>query len=92
MRLVAVVIVTLLLLFPINIAKATTLGELTRRCEQLESFWRMHPNPEGKVIFPNQGEAAVCFGCMAAFADLRNSIGFPDNPTLLRATKPRTVR
>lgn len=78
MRLVAVVVVALPFLFSIDVATATTLGELTRRCERLESFWRMHPNPEGKVIFPNQGEPAFCFGYLEAIADLGQSIEGPN--------------
>jgi hypothetical protein len=80
MRLVALPIIALLLLIPINIAKATTLGELTRRCEQLESFWRVHPSPEGQIAIPYQADPAVCFGYMQGFTDLKSLVGFPDNP------------
>jgi hypothetical protein len=73
MRLVTVFIVTFLLPFPINIAKATTLGELTRRCEQLESFWRVHPGVEGQISIPYQADPAVCFG-YARFYGLEKSI------------------
>jgi hypothetical protein len=54
MRAIAILIVTLLV--SITSAKALTLGELTGYCEQLESFWRMHPPTGDRIFFPNNGK------------------------------------
>jgi hypothetical protein len=80
MRWAGVFVVALPLLFSVNIAKAITLGELTRRCEALERFWRVHPSPEGQIAILNQIDPVFCFAYIQGITDLRGLIGFPDNP------------
>jgi hypothetical protein len=72
------VVVTLLAL--ISGAEAQTLGELTQKCEQLESFWRSYPPTESRTPFPHQGTAGMCLGYMQAFFGLEDLIGLPDDP------------
>jgi hypothetical protein len=77
---IAILVVPLVVSIP-SAKAATTLGELTRYCEQLESFWRMHPATESGVFAPTQWEAAICFGYLQPFVGLRGSVGLPLLPS-----------
>jgi hypothetical protein len=74
---IAVLVVTLTLLFLGQEAKAQSLGEMKQNCEQLESHWRVYPPTKDNASVPHQADAAICFGFMQAFIGLSNIIGIP---------------
>jgi hypothetical protein len=77
MRPIATLIVTLTLLLPGEGAKAmTTLGDMMRDCEKLESFWRLYPPTPDRMGIPNQADPAVCYGFMLAFNQLQSVIAY----------------
>jgi hypothetical protein len=70
-----IVVVAGLFLFSWNGAKAQTLGELTKQCEKLESFWQKYQSPQPHSIYiPNEADAAMCYGYMQAINGLRGLI------------------
>jgi hypothetical protein len=59
---------------------AGTLGELTRRCGQLESYWKIDPPTHQSTTIPDTAGAAICFGYMQTFLDLSGLIGVVGDP------------
>jgi hypothetical protein len=77
MRTIAALVVMLALLFPVERATAaeTTLEHMKQNCEQLESYWRLDPPTADGSRIPNQAGAAICYGYILAFSDLRQLSG-----------------
>ena len=90
MRAIAILVVTLTLLFLGGQAKAEkSLGELKVDCEELENFWRLYPPTKDSTRIPGQAAAAICFGYMDAIIGLRENIGILSAPDQLRPNSRR---
>jgi len=92
MRAIAILVVTLTLLFLGGQAKAKSLGELKEECEELENFWRLYPATKDSTI-PAQAGAAICFGYMDAIIGLTWRIGIPSaiDPNCAVTTEGKVV-
>jgi hypothetical protein len=77
MRAIAILVVTLTLLFLGGQANAKSLGKLKEQCEELENFWRQYPPTKDSTKIPAQVGAAICFGYMDAIIGLTMLIGIP---------------
>jgi hypothetical protein len=81
MRTIAALAIILALLFPVKRAAAETLGHMKQNCEQLESYWQLYPPTSNGAHVPNQVGAAICYGYILAFSDLRQLVGTVGNAT-----------
>ena len=68
---VTTAIVALLLVRSAN--AEVSLGEMTRKCLQLENFWTLKSTQDTTGSIPNDG-SSVCFGYLLAFRGLQGAV------------------
>ena len=68
---VTTAIVALLLVRSAN--AEVSLGEMTRKCLQLENFWTLKSTQDTTGSIPNDG-SSVCFGYLLAFRGLQGTV------------------
>src|SRR6185437_3389028 len=68
---VATAIIALLLVRSSN--AEVSLGEMTRKCLQLENFWTLKSTQDTTGSIPNDG-SSVCFGYLLAFRGLQGAV------------------
>jgi hypothetical protein len=70
---VRVTAATIVLLLVRSANAEVSLGEMMRKCLQLENFWALKSTQDTTGSFPNDG-SSVCFGYLLAFRGLQGAV------------------